>query len=485
VTELSTSNIPRTVNVAEELLCGLRGGGGRTAVVSGRESLSYDTLRRRVVERASQLVRAGAQPGDRIALALSNGPDFVEFWLAVQWIGAISVALPPSYRRREISYVVNHSGASLVVCGSDTDAHVRAAQACFVRRVPLLAVRSEGAGPAPAVPHAGGGPCPAAITYISSAEGTLKGVVHTREGILASADAYTRDVLALGPGDVCVGALSLSWAFGVGSLLVFPLRVSASTVLLESASVGALLSAIGESRATVLFGVPTSYRMLLRHPGLDAVDLGSLRCCVSAGEPLPAAVAREWRARTGTEILDGLGTTELTHIFISNRIGASRPGLIGTPVAGFEAKVVDDALREVPPGISGRLMVRGPTSARYWNDVEADRRAVHDGWTLTGDVCIEHPDGWFEHLRRTDALIVSAGHKISAAEVERVLEEHPEVARARVFAEEDAVRGQVVRAAVSPAVGGSPEGLGLRLQEYLRTEIAAFKCPREIRILSA
>jgi 2-aminobenzoate-CoA ligase len=472
-----------TLNIAEQLLTGPGPRAGRTAIIAGCERLSYEAVTRRIGDRARQLIDAGVKAGDRVVVSCPNGVDFVVMWLAVQWIGAVSVALPPSYRRREIEYVVNHSGASAIVHDADLSVHLRAAQSGFTQSVRVISYQSEARAAAHPAPHAGAGSCPAAITYIAGAEGPLKGVVHTRAGILAAADAYGGGVLGLSPDDVCIGAIGLAWAFGLVSLLVLPFRTGAATVLLDSSSAGGLLAAIGESRATVLFGVPTTYRMLLRHPELDRSDLSSLRCCVSAAEPLPRWVAAEWCARTGVEILDGLGTSELTYIFISNRQGASRPGFIGAPVPGFEARVVDDAFQEVPRGSPGRLIVRGPTEARYWNDAEADRRAVRDGWTLTDDICVEHADRWFQHVRRSDALIVSAGYKISIPEVEGVLRDHPEVGGARVFSEEDRVRGQLVKAVVRPKGGWADGGLSARLQQYLKAEIAAFKCPRDIRVL--
>ena len=220
-----------------------------------------------------------------------------------------------------------------------------------------------------------------------------------------------------------------------------------------------LLEAAVASRATVLFAVPTMYRLLLRQPDFESFDLRSLRLAVSAGEPLPAAVLEEWRARTGIELLDGLGSTELCHIFISSRSGAVRPGRLGT--------------------------VHGPTGCRYWRDPDAQRRDVRDGWTLTADICVRHADGFFEHVRRVDDLIVSGGYKISPAEITRALLDHPAVAQARVFAAGDPVRGQVAKATVVPAPGFEWSGLVETLQRYLKRELAPYKCPREIKLVAA
>jgi 2-aminobenzoate-CoA ligase len=470
---------PEEINVADRLLNQPGFAPRATAIMFRNERLSYGALRRRVLSVAAMLTKMGVGPTDRVALRLTNCPDFIATWLAVQWIGAICVPIPPHYRRREIEYVVNHSGTSVIVCAAELMADIHAAHGKFLSRVAVVTC-------APTEQHHGAPPFPtdrdrpAAITYISGAEGPLKGVVHSPADILAPADTYARDVLKLTPADICIGTMSLAWAFGLGALLTFPLRVGGATTLVDGTT--PLLHAIADSRATVLFSVPTMYRMLLRHPSFGSFDLSSLRCCVSAAEPLPAGVLEEWRDRTGLDILDGLGTTELTHIFISARSGMVRPGLIGTPVIGYEARVVDDDMRELPEGTPGQLAVRGPTGARYWRDSDAQRRAVRGGWTLTGDICIRHRDGWFQHVRRADSLIVSAGQKISIREVEQALAQHPDVSRARVFSVPDPVRGAVANATVVPARGVDASTLPVRLQQYLKVELAPFKCPRDIRI---
>jgi 2-aminobenzoate-CoA ligase len=263
---------------------------------------------------------------------------------------------------------------------------------------------------------------------------------------------------------------------------VFPLWAGATTVLLDESS-PPLPAAAAASSATVLFCVPTMYRLLLRQPDFGTYDFSSLRCAVSAAEPLPAEVADQWRARTGVDLLDGIGTTELAHIFISCTQGNVRPGLLGRPVAGYDACILDDHFDQAPRGTPGLLAVKGPTGCRYWCDPDAQRAKVRRGWTLTGDVCVQHEDGWFEHVRRSDDLIVSGGYKISRAEVERVLCEHPAVARARVYPVAEPVRGAVPRADV--VVRGEPIQAGLveELQRFLKREIASYKCPREMRIL--
>jgi 2-aminobenzoate-CoA ligase len=322
---------------------------------------------------------------------------------------------------------------------------------------------------------------PALITYITSAAGPAKGVVHTPIDLLSTADTYAREVLNLSAADVCVGLPSIAWSYGLGASLLFPLRFGAATVLVESTG-PPLPAVIADARATVLFSVPTAYRLLLRQPDLESFDWRTLRCCVSAAEPLPAAVVPEWRQRTGLEILDGLGTTELAHVVVSARAGAVRPGSLGTAVAGYDVRVVGGDDRELPAAVEGLLAVRGPTGARYWRDADAQRGAVRGGWTLTGDICRREADGTVTHLRRIDDLIVSGGYKISPREVEAVLGEHPVVASARVFGIGDALRGALPHAEVTIRPGTDHAGLAERLQQFVKTEIAPYKCPRTIRV---
>jgi 2-aminobenzoate-CoA ligase len=479
VHRLPALQYPGRLNLAEELLTMADRAPQATAVIWRGERLSYRELRERTLSTAGALTRLGVQPADRVAFRFHNTPDFITVWLAVQWVGAIGVPIPAIYRRREIAHIVNHSGAAFVIVSADLRADVESAAGKF--RDPSIGVvtgLTEAGVPPPPYPTACD--CPTLITYITSATGALKGVVHSPAEMLSTADTYARDVLNLTADDICIGLSPMAWSFGLGALLVFPLRVGASTVLVETGP--SLPAVIADTRATVLFSVPTVYRLLLRQPDLESFDLSSLRRCVSAAEPLPATVVGEWLARTRLEILDGLGTTELAHIFISARPGSTRPGSIGEAVAGYEARIVGDDFRELPSGVPGLLAVRGPTGARYWRDAGAQASAVRDGWTLTGDVCTRDADGSFVHIRRADDLIVSGGCKISPGEVERALLDHPEVTLARVFAVGDPVRGAVPHATVTLRPGADPIGASERLQQYLKQELARYKCPKVIEV---
>jgi 2-aminobenzoate-CoA ligase len=433
----------------------------KPAFVFRNATLTRGELKRRALVVAAQLRSDGVRPGDRVALRLPNGPEFVVAWHAVHRLGAIAVQLPPLYRRREIERILTDSGAVVMLAE-----HTFRLDEIPLSRTdpPQYAWRSDE---------------PVMITYIAAADGPLRGVVTTSADLHEAFLAYAKGVLNLGPDDVCVGALGLGWAYGFGALIAFPHFANATSVIVDK--VDALQAAIEQHAATILFGVPTIYRMLLRHPQFDRRCFRSLRCCVSAGEPLPATVAEEWRERTGLELLNGLGTTELTHIVISARPGRTRPEFIGQPVDRYEARIIDAEGNWVADGQRGLLVVRGPTRARYWGDADA-KPAFCDDWTLTGDLAIRHPDGWFQHVRRADSLIVSAGYKISSREVEAALADHPDVTAARVEGRPDPIRGASIHAFVTPSPAVDRRTLPQRLGDYLKTELAPFKCPRTIEI---
>lgn len=471
---------PSELNVAQELLRAAESAPHATAIVSREGTTSYRTLRDRVLNAAGSLTSLGVEPADRVAFRLHNTPEFIVTWLAIQWVGAIAVPIPPVYRRREIAHAVNHSGAKLVVVSPDLREEVERAAACFSDSSTRIVVDLPDTG-APAPPYPTASDAPAQITYVTASSGCARGVVSSPAEILASADTYAADVLDLSRGDVCLGMASMAWAFGLGASLVFPLRYGASTVLVDPS--GPLPAVVADLRVTVLFAVPTMYRLLLKQPDFDSFDFSSLRRCVSAAEPLPASVVDEWQDRTGLEVLDGLGTTELTHIFISSRSGSVRAGTLGTPVTGYEARILGEDSRDCPAGTPGLLAVRGPTGARYWRDAHSQRAVIADGWTLTGDICVRDAEGHYTHLCRTDDLIVSGGYKISPAEVEHTLREHADVSCARVFGVADATRGMVPSADVVLKPGTQREGVIERLQRYLKQELAPYKCPRVIQIV--
>lgn len=276
----------------------------------------------------------------------------------------------------------------------------------------------------------------------------------------------------------------MSVAYGLGALLVFPLVTGARAVLTEGFDAERLLGTIERERVTVFFGTATCYRLLLRIPDLTTrFNLRSLRACISSGEPLDATTSEEWTRRTGVDLIDGLGTTELFHIVVSQRPGRIVHGSLGTPVPGYEARVVDPDMRDIVDGTPGRLAVRGPTRCRYWNQPDAERDYVREGWNLTGDLVSRDAAGYYWFDRRADDLIVSAGYNIAGPEIESVLMAHPAVAAAAVVASADMTRGVVPKAYVVTRVEGTP-ALALALQEHVHRELAAYKTPRRIEFVS-
>ncbi len=319
----------------------------------------------------------------------------------------------------------------------------------------------------------------ALIAFTSGTTGQPKGTVHFHRDLMAVCDCWPRTVLRASADDVFTGSPPLAFTFGLGGLLLFPMRIGAATLLVERPAPEFLLPAIAAHRATVLFTAPTSYRAMAAQVGNH--DLSSLRKCVSAGEALPAATRLLWKNATGIEIIDGIGSTELLHIFISHDEAGARPGATGRPVAGYVACIMDDAGRPLPPGNVGRLAVKGPTGCRYLDD-ERQASYVHDGWNYTGDAYLVDADGYFIYQARTDDMIISAGYNIAGPEVESALLLHPAVAECGVIGAADEERGQIVKAfvVVKPGVAAD-ERTTAELQAFVKETIAPYKYPRAIR----
>jgi 2-aminobenzoate-CoA ligase len=319
----------------------------------------------------------------------------------------------------------------------------------------------------------------ALLGFTSGTTGKPKATMHFHRDLLIVADGYAKEVLQVVPSDVFVGSPPLAFTFGLGGLAVFPLRFGACAVLLENATPPNLIEIIQKHKATVCFTAPTAYRVMLRAME-EGADLSSLRAAVSAGETLPAPVYEEWLAKTGKPMLDGIGSTELLHIFITNRFGDSHAGCTGRPVTGYEAKVVDEQGQEVPRGTLGRLAVRGPTGCRYLND---ERQAVYvqGGWNLTGDTFVQDESGYFHFAARSDDMIISAGYNIAGPEVEAALLRHPAVKECAVVGEPDDERGAIVCAHVVLSDSEVPtDALVRALQEHVKATIAPFKYPRKV-----
>jgi 2-aminobenzoate-CoA ligase len=321
------------------------------------------------------------------------------------------------------------------------------------------------------------------IAFTSGTTGEPKGTMHFHRDLLATCDSYGRHVLRASAIDRFIGSPPLAFTFGLGGLVLFPLRVGASTVLLEKAPPDELLPAIAKWRATACFTAPTAYRAMLGK--LAEHDISSLRKCVSAGEALPKATYDAWLAATGLKLMDGIGATEMLHIFIGSPQEKIRPGATGKPVPGYEARVIDDEGREMPPGIPGRLAVRGPTGCRYLADAR-QHNYVQNGWNVTGDTYVMDADGYFWYQARSDDMIISAGYNIAGPEVESALLAHEAVAECGVVAAPDEERGHVVKAYVVLRPGYAGDATLTRsLQDHVKQTIAPFKYPRAIEYVAA
>jgi len=463
--------------------------GDRDCLISPAERLSYADLGERINRIANVLTRDLAMvPGNRVLLRGPNSPMMVAAYFAVIKSGGVVVATMPLLRAKELAFPVGKAEIRLALC----DARLADEMEKTRPLAPALErVVYWGSGAADGLEALMNRPgyehftaCDTAsddvclIAFTSGTTGVPKGTMHFHRDMLAICDTFGKHVLRPAPADRFIGSPPIAFTFGLGGLVLFPLRVGAATILLEKATPDDLLPAIGKFGATICFTAPTAYRAMLGKLGHH--DLSSLRKCVSAGETLPAATFDAWRAATGIRIIDGLGSTEMLHIFIGSPEESARAGATGKPVPGFEARVIDEAGRELPAGVTGRLAVRGPTGCRYLGDKrQADY--VQRGWNITGDTYSKDADGYFRYQARSDDMIISAGYNIAGPEVEAVLLEHAAVAECGVVGQPDPERGQIVKAYVVLNSGFAPDAALTRtLQEHVKATVAPYKYPRAI-----
>lgn len=484
---------PERVNAAVELTDRLveAGHGDRVALIGNGRRRTYKELADWTSRLAHALVEEfGVRPGHRVLIRSPNNPAMVAAWLAATKAGAVVVNTMPLLRAGELAKIVDKAEIGLALCDTrlmdeltacaKDSAHLRqvigfdgtANHDAELDRAALgKPVRFD------AVPT--GSRDVALIGFTSGSTGVPKATAHFHRDLLLIADGYAREVLGVTPEDVFVGSPPLAFTFGLGGLAVFPLRFGAAATLLEMASPANMVEIIETYRATVCFTAPTAYRAMLAAMEGGA-DLSSLRCAVSAGETLPPPIYEAWIARTGKPILDGIGATEMLHIFVSNRTGDHHPGCTGRPVAGYEARVVDEAMREVEDGTVGLLAVRGPTGCRYLADPR-QRDYVREGWNVTGDAFWRDADGRFHFAARADDMILTAGYTVAGPEVEAALLAHEAVRECAVVGEPDEARGQVVVAHVVLREGTEACPLTeLALQEHVKRVIAPYKYPRRV-----
>ena len=469
------------------------GKGDAPCIISPAETLTYAQLQERVNRIANLLVgKLGLVPGGRVLLRSANNPTMVAAYLAVLKAGGVAVATMPLLRAREIAYPLDKARIAVALCGHRLADEMEKARALApgLKHVvywggggpeSLEALMAEASPAFEAIETAADDVC--LIAFTSGTTGEPKGTMHVHRDMLAICDAYAGNVLRAEASDRFIGSPPIAFTFGLGGIVLFPMHVGASTVLLEKVTPEDLLPAIEKYRATVCFTAPTAYRAMLGRLGEH--DVSSLRKCVSAGEALPKATFEAWRAATGLKIMDGIGATEMLHIFIAAREDEIRPGATGRPVPGYEAKVVDAEGRELPPGAAGRLGVRGPTGCRYLAD-ERQKKYVENGWNVTGDTYVQDADGYFWYQARSDDMIVSAGYNIAGPEVEAALLSHPAVAECGVVGAPDAERGMIVKAYVVLREGARPgPDMAKALQDHVKREIAPYKYPRAIEFVEA
>jgi len=469
------------------------GRGDRSCIVSPSETLTYAQLQERVNRIANVLTKElGLVPGGRVLLRSANTPMMVACYLAVLKAGGVVVATMPLLRAREIAYPIEKAKVAIALCDARLAEEMRKAEPLCdaLQRVVYWGTHDEfglealisKASPAfEAVDTAADDVC--LIGFTSGTTGQPKGTMHFHRDMLAICDAYGKNVLRAEPEDRFIGSPPLAFTFGLGGIVLFPLAIGASTVLLEKAGPNELLPAIQEHRVSVVFTAPTAYRAML--PRLPEFDVSSLRKCVSAGEPLPKATFEAWHEATGLKLMDGIGATEMLHIFIASPEDEIRPGATGRPVPGYEAKVIDEEGRDLPPGEIGKLAVRGPTGCRYLAD-ERQTKYVQNGWNITGDTYLMDEDGYFWYQARSDDMIVSSGYNIAGPEVEAALLTHAAVAECGVVGVPDTERGAIVRAYVVLREGeDGTDAMAKTLQEHVKAEIAPYKYPRSIVFVDA
>ncbi|MBI4756576.1 MAG: AMP-binding protein [Betaproteobacteria bacterium] len=490
--ELPYLHYPERINAATELLDGAvaRGWGERTAIRAPAGTLSY----RELLAQANRIARVlvedmGLVPGNRVLLDGCNTAMMAACWFGILKAGGIAVAVMPMLRARELAQVIDKARISHALCDAPLGAELAAAQAGCPTLTRVLHFHDPAGG---LEAHMAGKPAAfadvstaaddvALIAFTSGTTGKPKGTIHFHRDLLAICDCFPRSTLRAEPDDIFCGTPPLAFTFGLGGLLLFPLRIGASTVLVERLTPEGLLHTVEDYRATVCFTAPTFYRMMASQARRHRLD--SLRRCVSAGEALPVATRQAWQDATGIALIDGIGATEMLHIFISAADADIRPGATGRAIPGYRATILDNEGRQAPADTVGRLAVKGPTGCRYLDD-ERQREYVVDGWNLTGDAYRRDADGYFWYHGRTDDMIISAGYNIAGPEVEDVLLGHDAVAECGVVGVPDEERGQVVHAFVVLAPGHTGDAaMVAELQDWVRRHIAPYKYPRAIVFL--
>ena len=485
---------PDRLNAAVELTDAMvdKGYSDHVALIGNQRQRTYKELTDWTNRLAHALVEdLGVKPGNRVLIRSANNPAMVAAWLAATKAGAVVVNTMPMLRASELTAYIDCAEISHALCDTRLMDEMTACakNSRFLKTVvgfdgtsnhdaELDRLALEKPVKFDAVETSQDDV--ALLGFTSGSTGQPKATMHFHRDLLLVADTYAKEVLGVTPDDVFVGSPPLAFTFGLGGLAIFPLRFGATATLLEQAAPPQMIEIIEKYHATVCFTAPTAYRVMLQAME-EGADLSSLRAAVSAGETLPAPIYEDWMARTGKPMLDGIGATEMLHIFISNRFDDHRPASTGKPVTGYQARVIGPDGSDAPDGEIGRLAVRGPTGCRY---LRGDRQAdyVQDGWNITGDSFIRDADGRYHFAARNDDMIISAGYNIAGPEVEAALLAHPAVAECAVIGAPDPDRGQIVEAHVVLNEGyAADQAMTESLQTHVKEAIAPYKYPRSIR----
>ena len=487
---------PAVVNAAVEILDRAleRGFGAEPCLRAPGVTWSYAEL----IDRSNRIAEVlrrdlGLKSGGRVLLRGVNSPMLAACWFGVLKAGGIAVTTMPLLRVRELSEILDKARIEIALCEAQFEADLEAARI----RAPVLSTICAFLTAAPdgleARMAAASGRCEtfapsrddvALIAFTSGTTGKPKATLHFHRDVLAIVDTVGEHVTRFSPKDVVVGSAPLGFTYGLGSLLLLPIRRGACSVLMPRLSAEILPGIIRDFGVTALMIGPTLYRALL--PEIGRADVAGIRLCCSSGEALPGAVYEAWRAKTGLSIRNLLGSTEMLHAFVAADETDPSPGSLGRALPGYEVEVFDETMSAAPAHAVGRLGVRGPTGCRYLNDLRQQRKYVVEGWNLTGDSAWRDEDGIFWHHARTDEIIVSSGYNISGIEIENVLLEQPDVHACAVVGAPDEARGAIPVAFVVPvrAARAGPE-LELALQEFVKRQLAPYKYPRAVLFLDS
>lgn len=521
-------SLPAQINAVQALFdrAFAAGHAHRPLFRSDERTLSYAQARAEVNRIANVLAGLGLQPGNRVLLRGGNSVAMALAWLAVVQSGLIAVATMPLLRATELKAIIDKARPSAALCDVKLQDELRAAlaQSPDTTDLPLRLFNTGDAAvalsdgpqgrpqdarsPSASLSSPASGahtlslealarhasdhavPCPthgddiALLAFTSGTTGSPKAAVHTHRDVLAACETWPRHVLRATPDDIVMGSPPLAFTFGLGGLLIFPMWAGASVYFPSIPyTPEAMVKLIAQVGATICYTAPTFYRQMA--PFAQRLGVGRLRLSVSAGEGLPDATRQLWKAATRLEMLDGIGATEMFHIFISAAPADVKPGAIGRVVPGYEAKIVDDQGHELPRGQVGRLAVRGPTGCRYLDD---PRQTVYvqDGWNYPGDAFLQDDDGYFVYQARTDDMIITAGYNVAGPEVEAALLQHPAVAECGVVGKADDQRGMIILAYVVLRAGHAADAAQVKaLQDHVKHTLAPYKYPREVRFVDS